>query len=220
MITRNPQNTSAAGKAEVLKLTKAQIPAAQQMLARAFFEYPAMVFANPDAERRRRGVFTLYSAILRDAFPWGEVYASENVKGVAAWLPPGVSLPTLGREIRAGFLALPFTFGWTAFRKLAAIDTCARSLHHKYVTEPHWFLATLGVDPDHQGQGIGSAVLQPVLQRADAERTPCYLETHRPENVRLYERHGFEVTELHQSPRLPPIWSMLRKPQRMAQVPL
>ncbi|MFO0919101.1 MAG: GNAT family N-acetyltransferase [Planctomycetaceae bacterium] len=183
------------------------------MLARAFLDYPAMVFANPDAARRRRGVFTLYSAILRDSFPYGEVYTSEHVEGIAAWLPPGVDLPSLPREIRAGFVGLPFTFGWTAFWRLIAIDTCARRLHHKYVTEPHWFLATLGVDPAHQGQGIGSAVLQPVLNRADQERTLCYLETHRPENVRLYERHGFEVQELHQSVHLPPIWAMLRKPR-------
>ncbi len=183
------------------------------MLARAFFDYPAMVFANPDAARRRRGVRTLYSAILRDAFPYNEVYTNENITGIAAWLAPGISLPTLSREIRAGFVALPFTFGWTAFRRLIAIDTCARALHHKYVTEPHWFLATLGVDPAHQGKGIGSAILQPVLDRADQDRTLCYLETHRPENVRLYERHGFEVTELYQSAKLLPIWSMLRKPK-------
>jgi GNAT superfamily N-acetyltransferase len=67
----------------------------------------------------------------------------------------------------------------------------------------------MGVDPAAQGHGIGSAMLAAVLERADREGFPAYLEASCPENQRLYERHGFiTVDELNVSdcPAICPIW--------------
>lgn len=52
---------------------------------------------------------------------------------------------------------------------------------------------TIGVHPDHQGQGIGTALLEALLIRADELGAPVFLEV-RTDNdaaIRLYERHGF-----------------------------
>ena len=59
----------------------------------------------------------------------------------------------------------------------------------------HWYHSARGVEPDRQGEGIGSAHLAPVLAEADASAVPCYLETAVGRNVLLYERHGFDVVE-------------------------
>ena len=67
----------------------------------------------------------------------------------------------------------------------------------------------MAVDPTAQGQGIGSALLAAVLERADRDGFPAYLEASCPENQRLYERHGFvTVGELNVSdcPALYPMW--------------
>ena len=61
-------------------------------------------------------------------------------------------------------------------------------------SEPHWYLAVVGVRPEQRGQRLGSALLEAGLQRADTDGMPCYLESSNPRNVPLYERHGFEVT--------------------------
>ena len=88
------------------------------------------------------------------------------------------------------------------------------TLHHRHAHEPHWYLAAIGVEPEYQGQGIGGALMRPILQRADNEHLACYLETHRESNVRLYQRHGFAVSELAEVPGHPiPIWAMHRKPR-------
>ncbi|MGW4593188.1 ribosomal protein S18-alanine N-acetyltransferase [Amycolatopsis thermoflava] len=53
---------------------------------------------------------------------------------------------------------------------------------------------TIGVDPAHQGQGIGTALLRALLARADEVAAPVFLEV-RTDNDRaqeLYRRHGFE----------------------------
>ena len=73
----------------------------------------------------------------------------------------------------------------------------------------------LGVEPDRQGQGIGSALIQPVLGRADAEGLPCYLETTKERNVTFYRRHGFDVVAEGDLPDLgPPFWTMRREAAR------
>ena len=60
-------------------------------------------------------------------------------------------------------------------------------------SEPHWYLAMLGVDPLLQGNGIGSALLRYGLARADEQAMLAFLETGKPSNIPLYERSGFEV---------------------------
>jgi len=202
---------SVVNAANITRLATSQLKAAQKSLERAFLDYPLMVYAAPDARRRSRGVPMLYNAILRDALRYGEVYVSPKAEGVACWLPPGVPLPGTMREIRAGLLGLPFGFGWGGFQRLLEYGNWHTKLHHKYISGPHWFLATIGVEPAFQGRGIGGALLEAVTVKADAQRVPCYLETHREETVRLYERHGFVTTEIFQVEGRPvPVWAMLR----------
>ncbi len=62
-----------------------------------------------------------------------------------------------------------------------------------HLIEPHWYLGTLGVDPDHQGRGVGTAMLRHWLEFAAGDPAPIYLETDRVENISFYQREGFEV---------------------------
>ena len=87
-------------------------------------------------------------------------------------------------------LGLPFHFGPATFRRLLAYDAVTQRLHHQHAPMPHWYLAAIGVEPAYQGRGLGSALMRPILNRADGQHVACYLETHREDNVRLYERHG------------------------------
>jgi hypothetical protein len=74
-------------------------------------------------------------------------------------------------------------------------------VHHRCMAGPHWYLALLGVSPGYQRQGIGGALLTPVLQRADREGAACYLETFVADNVPFYERRGFQVVETGVEPK-------------------
>lgn len=61
--------------------------------------------------------------------------------------------------------------------------------------EHHWHLDPLTVMPERQGQGIGSQLLKYFCDHVDKMRRAAYLETDRVENVRLYERFGWQVKE-------------------------
>jgi ribosomal protein S18 acetylase RimI-like enzyme len=59
--------------------------------------------------------------------------------------------------------------------------------------QAHWHLGPLGVHPESQGHGVGSALLRTFLEMVDAEGSATYLETDVDRNVALYEKFGFAV---------------------------
>ena len=80
--------------------------------------------------------------------------------------------------------------------------------------DAHYYLSVLGTAPERRREGIGSALMQPVLDRCDAERVPAYLETATEANVGFYARHGFEVQRRLELPGgAPSLWLLWREPR-------
>jgi ribosomal protein S18 acetylase RimI-like enzyme len=157
-------------------------------------------------ERARRGFFE--HAVNGGIHPKAEFWLVGN-DAAAIWTPPGATAFDLSPL--ATLLVMPRLLsiaGITGLRR--ALDLGAvLTAHHP--SEPHAHLVFLGVRPERQGQGLGSVILKRTLADVDAARLPAYLETATEANVRLYERHGFEVrAELRCAPNGPRFWTMLR----------
>jgi ribosomal protein S18 acetylase RimI-like enzyme len=75
--------------------------------------------------------------------------------------------------------------------------------------EPHVHLGPIGVAPEAQGQGFGTALMQQYIEYLDQEHTAGYLETDRPENVAFYKKFGFLV-QREEVLIATPIWYMWR----------
>ena len=60
------------------------------------------------------------------------------------------------------------------------------------------------------GTGLGKAILRPMLNAADREGLPCYLENTNPANSGFYMSHGFERMEVFElgdgSPPMEAMW--------------
>ena len=79
--------------------------------------------------------------------------------------------------------------------------------------EPHWYLNVVSTIPEQQGRGLGTAVLQPVLERCDADGARAYLESSNPRNLSLYRRNGFVDAGEIRLPDGPSLITMWRDPR-------
>jgi GNAT superfamily N-acetyltransferase len=116
--------------------------------------------------------------------------------------------------IRVGMFLAPFRFGLGGMGRFMGAMNHTEELHKRDMSQDHWYLMILGVDPPRQGQGLGSALIAPVLTRADADGLPCYLETTKEKNLAFYGKQGFEViVEDVLAKNGPPFWTMKREPK-------
>jgi GNAT superfamily N-acetyltransferase len=185
------------------------------VLARAFADDPLFNWILQNEIRRDASLRWFMPTATRYGTRHGHVFTTDATpEGAAVWLPPGDVKVTMPRMVQSGLLLAPWKFGLGGFRRfLKAMDTFEH-LHDRDMPMPHWYLMLLGVDPPRQGQGVGGTLLQPMLARADAEGTPCYLETQKAINVPFYQRHGFEtVVELDMPDGGPHCWTMKRAPR-------
>ncbi|HYQ42049.1 MAG TPA: GNAT family N-acetyltransferase [Polyangiaceae bacterium] len=103
--------------------------------------------------------------------------------------------PTAWQSIRAGFWRVPLDAGpRAALRIIRAFGEADAFKAQVMGDERYFYLDTLGVHRAAAGRGLGQHLLRTSLSRLreEAPRT-CFLLTHQPHNVRLYERLGFEV---------------------------
>jgi ribosomal protein S18 acetylase RimI-like enzyme len=204
-----------AAVAEGAPLAQGQTREAGEVLARAFHDDPHWAWMLPDESRRAQVLAWFMEVWARYCHKYGVVHTTAGrVEGAALWIPPGKYPPSAVRLILTGMMLVPLKFGRVAFGRLISGVNYETRLHKRDVPARHWYLPTLGVEPARQGQGIGGALLQPVLARADAEGLLCYVETERERNLPFYRRHGFEVVVEDDMPNGGPhFWTMKREPR-------
>ena len=166
------------------------VGSAAAVIARAFNDDPLTVYLYPSAIERSRFAPLMFEALVRYDCLFGHVDYLDGFSAVATWMPPGETPETPERLSAAGFGELPDDI---PLDRLDAFFAAIAPLHEHAVSEPHWYLRLLGVDPAQQGGGRGRVLLQHGLRRANAEGTPCYLETFNEANLPFYTHHGFEL---------------------------
>lgn len=200
-----------------VRLASSQKQQAVEVLVRAFVDDAGYEYVSPDVAESLRSQRRLWPALLGHGLLYGEVYTTPDLGGVACWLAPGKTEINLWRALRTGF-ALPravLGFGKEGRRRFGDLMNYDNDVHRRLLPGPHWYLGALGVDPARQGRGIGGALLQPILARAEAEGLPCYLEAINEENVRFYEKRGFTVVHEGEVPGHPiRMWAMVRQAHR------
>jgi ribosomal protein S18 acetylase RimI-like enzyme len=166
---------------------------------RAFVDDPVMRWLYPEDE-----VFLAPGgAVLRSAMTaWvdlGEVYCTDDGVATAVWIPPGRPEPEFASDGPP-----PPPDRQERFEIIGA----ATAAHTP--PEPHWYLQLLATHPDWQRQGLGTALMGVVFDRAAVDGLPCYLETETPENVAYYRHNGFEVRSEWDLEKGPHMWGLFR----------
>ena len=197
----------------ITPLQRGSIDRAAVTLERALSPDPMFTWLFPDPATRPAALQRFLRVPLEYGLRYGRVTTSHEGKAACVWLPPGAAL-TIPRMIRSGILGVPFRTGFGPFFKFMAANEIMDKIHKARVPEPHSYLMLVGVDPELQGQGAGSAIVREGLALADRESQPCYLDTSERRNLAFYERLGFVVLEEATLGRGgPKAWAMRREPR-------
>ena len=175
------------------------------VLTLAFSGDPPCRWTWPDPQQYLEAFPRFARAFGGGAIEHGTANYHEGFSGVALWLPPGVAPdePSLMRVIE----------DTVAAAQRDAVFSMIEQMDRFHPREAHWHLPLIGVDPAHQGKGIGAALLRQVLNACDSQKVLAYLEATSVRNVPLYERHGFEALGRIQVADSPPVVPMMRKPR-------
>jgi ribosomal protein S18 acetylase RimI-like enzyme len=122
--------------------------------------------------------------------------------------------PADAGEVPALSAALAQAFASEALMNWLLPQRTRRAMYEHHPTEPHYYIRCVGVRPGLQGQGLGSALMRPTLERCDSDGVPAYLEASSERSAALYERLGFVHLGVLQLPdKGPPLWPMQRPPR-------
>jgi GNAT superfamily N-acetyltransferase len=178
------------------------------VLGRALAGEPMIAWPFRGSDEPDVGRSTALFRLLLDVYGAGEViWEDADGRGCAAWIPPGQIeiFESMDAATRGPVAELTDDGG---FRYNAFWDWLGSHLPE----EPCWFLDMVGVDPAHQGRGIGRALIQHELDGV-AGAAPAFLETGTRRNVEYYERFGFRVAADEDAPNGGPhVWFMRREP--------
>lgn len=151
-----------------------------------------------------------FERLLRRQMTHGLVlgaFAGDELVGLAGMVPSAHCQPALREQLA---MAVIFARGgaWRCLPRMAWVVRTWASLDPPM---EHCHLGPAAVARGRQGQGIGTRLMGRVCAELDRRGVAGYLETDKPENVRLYRRGGFEVVATR---RLLGVqnWFMLRRP--------
>ncbi|MEU3302771.1 MULTISPECIES: GNAT family N-acetyltransferase [unclassified Streptomyces] len=178
-----------------------------RLLDEAFMHDPVSSWVFPDEAHRRRVHGVFLGVFLEAALAEGRVDMAEDGTAAALWLQVPADPPEEEDDTPA------------RMREIADPDNERAELVGRLTGEAHptgrahEYLLLIAVSPERQGEGLGTALLAPALERCDREGLPAYLEASNARSSKLYERLGFAFTDRTvELPDGPTMWPMWREP--------
>lgn len=177
------------------------------MLAEAFDEDALSRWIYRDHPDRLRWVRADFRLRLAQHAADGLCFTDAQLSGAAVWAAPGHWKGHASGQLRA-FLAIP-----RVLRNHERISAMQRELDRRHPTQPHLYLALLGVRGDRRRTGLATALLAPTLRQADDGGIPAYVEAGSQEAAAFYETLGFASIGAVELPTAPTVHLMWREPR-------
>lgn len=190
------------------KYSAAQLDAVLSLLSEAFVTNPLHVAAfGPQRIDQNRlffriGLRQMFSGQAFVARVNGQVSGYVHFNASPHCLPAPEEIPTVAATVLKPLgAAIPNVISW--FARWCHLDP----------DEPHVHLGPIGVTPELQRQGVGTALMNHYIEHLKRHQCAGYLETDRPENVEFYQKFGFVVQRQEQLIGAP-TWYMWRRPEK------
>jgi GNAT superfamily N-acetyltransferase len=179
---------------------------AAAMLTEAFLDLPTAKWLVDDVDERRKAVLGQFAILAEHAAAHGGITVSGDLDGAVVWFDhttPPAPIPDYDERLRAAC--------GEHTERFAYLD---RLMEHHHPSEPHVYVALVGVREEMRGKGIATAMLREVHEGLDRVRTSAYLEAVSPETAALYETLGYRThaKPFHLEKGGPALYPMWRHP--------
>lgn len=141
-------------------------------------------------------------------------------RSAALWFPPGTDFDGVAWEqFHERHVALAEQRGvHDAHERLSTIDEWWDEHREQCMGDGGnraFWLLLLATESGARGQGLASRHLTGIVQRADAQQAPCFIECTSRSNLAFYQKFGFAV---HHQATMPQsdgltVWFLLREPR-------
>lgn len=192
---------------DLYKIQKKDLKNAVNVLTNAFSEDSMWKEVFDDEDKNR----VLTEVMVRFCMKYGNVLStSDNLEGVIAIAPHDKDMTTW-RIIRSGAFFLSMKIASEA-KKMKVLSNAIEEAKKSLNLGPYIHLLIMGVSQEFQGKGFGGKLLRALIEKAETERKPIYLETQKEDNINFYEKYGFSVKKkiILPEPLNLPMWLMVR----------
>jgi GNAT superfamily N-acetyltransferase len=155
-------------------------------LAIGFVDNPFMSWIFPDEKTRPDALRAWFSCWANAYGDNALLFSASEGKGAALWAAPHGD--ALGDDGQAALVEA--IRRWNDDRTALVIQGLMPLTKHP--PQPYWYLNAIAIHSDARGHGLGAKLIEPMLNRADREGIPVYLESSDPRNLSFYFRYDFE----------------------------
>jgi GNAT superfamily N-acetyltransferase len=159
------------------------------ILSESFDNNPSVNYIIRQDDKRRKRIKALMSYSFDICSLFGDVWLTGDRKACALVLYPDqkkTTLKTIWLDIKLIFQAI----GWAGISNAMTREALIKK---KQLQVPMVYLWFIGVDPLYQHRGMGSKLLQQIIDEGKRMNRPVFLETSVIENITWYERFDFKV---------------------------
>ncbi|QEM07799.1 GNAT family N-acetyltransferase [Mucilaginibacter rubeus] len=159
------------------------------LLAKAFKDNQSVNYIVREDNDKAAHIQALMEYSFDMCFHYGEIYLSDDKSACALLLPPKCKRT----DMRSVWLDIKLVFNAIGVSRIGIALKRENAIKEKQLKGNIQYLWFIGVDTTLQHRGIGSNLLNEILEKSDLEGMPVCLETSTLKNLPWYEKFGFEV---------------------------
>ncbi len=159
------------------------------ILIQSFESNQSVNYIIPQDKKRIKRIRALMDYSFEVCYLFGDVFISDDNKACALIVYPDKKKTTL-KSILLDLKLIIQCVGFKNIKKTLAREALIQKIQPKEIMTYLWFI---GVNLAEQNKGIGSRLLQEIIQQSIQNKRPIYLETSTIKNLPWYSKFGFKV---------------------------
>ena len=159
------------------------------ILSSSFDDNQSINYIVKQDSKRKERIRNLMAYCFEICLVKGQIFISDDENACAMILHPEREIGVFKELI----LDLKFAVNSVGIFRAGKVLKREKLLKQNHPSVPYYYLWFVGVRPTAQGKGVGTKLMDEVIQKFAGEPRPFYLETSAVKNISWYKKYGFEL---------------------------